>query len=223
MRNLILLIFLLMGLGASAQVFLPGKLITTDGDTLVGLVAEQGGITWSFKETKNGAVSIYTRRQVVGFERKDEKYEEHEIEVLRANFPERVKDFLLVVEEGQVRLLRYDGTGLFGSSHIGYYLHEKGMLNPLRVNVDDGNFKVQMRQYFSDHAELADRIKRKELKYANIQEIVQAYNAWYKEQPHDAETPVGEKAPKAAKEKKNQQTEPEEDPLRDREEESKEN
>lgn len=215
---------MLIGLGASAQVFLPGKLITTDGDTLVGLVAEQGGITWSFKESKNGAERIFTRRQVAGFERKDEKYEEHEVEVLRAKFPERVKDFLLVVEEGQVRLLRYDGTGLFGSSHVGYYLHEKGMARPLRVNMDDANFKVQMRQYFSDYQELADRIKRKELTYANIQEIVQTYNAWYKTQPHDAEMPVGEKAPaKKPKEKKSQQSETEDDPLKGGEEESKEN
>lgn len=205
MRNFICLIILLAGLDLQAQVFLPGKLMTTDGDTLVGLVAEQGGITWSFKESKNSAVRIFTRRQVVGFQRKDERYEEHVVEVLRGKFPERVKDFLLVVEEGQVRLLRYDGVGLFGSDHTSYYLHEKDMGSPLRVNVDPGNFKVQMRQYFGDHEELATRIKNKELGYDKIQEIVQLYNAWYKDQPHDDELkPKAEDAPaeKPEKEKK---------------------
>ncbi len=201
MRYTLVLIFLLLALGLEAQVFLPGKLVTTDGDTLVGLVAEQGGITWSYKESKNAPERIYSRRQVLAFERKDEKYEEHEVEVLRANFPERVKDFLLVVEEGQVRLLRYDGKGLFGSDHVGYYLHEKGMVMPLRVNKDEANFKVQMRQYFSDFPELADRIKHKELMYANIQEIVQMYNAWFKMQPAPEKSDAPQKAPKEKKTK----------------------
>ena len=205
MRNFICLIILLAGLDLQAQVFLPGKLMTSEGDTLVGFVAEQGGITWSFKESKNGVVRIFTRRQVVGFQRKDERYEEHTVEVLRGKFPERVKDFLLVVEEGQVRLLRYDGVGIFGSDHTCYFLHEKDMASPLRINVDPANFRVQMRQYFGDYAELAEKIKSKELGYEKIQEIVQLYNSWYKLQPHDDEFKPVDKEPnveKPAKEKK---------------------
>jgi hypothetical protein len=207
MRQYMVTVFLLLGLGLQAQVYLPGKLVTTDGDTLVGFVSEQGGITWGFRETKNGPERLYTRRQVLAFERKDEKYEEYQIEVLRGKFPERVKDFLLVVEEGQVRLLRYDGKGLFNSSHTGYYLHEKGMRFPIRVNVDEVNFKVQMRQYFSDFEDLANKIKSKELKYENIQQIVQMYNSWYAQQPHDDEFKPGDaskpaKAPKEPKRSK---------------------
>lgn len=218
MRQFTIAIFLLLGLGLQAQVFLPGKLITADGDTLVGLVAEQGGITWSYRAAKNEPVSIYTRRQVVGFERQDEKYEEHLVEVLRGKFPERVKDFLLVVEEGQVRLLRYDGVGIFGSDHVGYYLHEKGMGMPLRVNLDDHNFKVQMYQYFSDYPELANRIKSKELQYDKIQEIVQIFNAWYKLQPKQAPVAPAKKAPKEPKGKK-----VESEPMMENSDESKEN
>ena len=221
MRQFTTAIFLLLGLGLHAQVFLPGKLITADGDTLVGLVAEQGGITWSYRAGKNEPVSIYTRRQVVGFQRQDEHYEEHLIEVLRGKFPERVKDFLLVVEEGQVRLLRYDGTGIFGSEHVGYYLHEKGMSMPLRVNVDDHNFKVQMSQYFSDYPELADRIKGKELQYDKIQEIVQIFNAWYKLQPKKESAPANTDPAKAPKEKKAKKVES--DPMMENSDESKEN
>lgn len=210
MRYLIGFIFLLTAAGLQAQVFLPGKLITTDGDTLVGLVAEQGGITWSYKETKNSPERIYTRRQVLGFERKDEKYEEHEVEVLRGKFPERVKDFLLVVEEGQVRLLRYDGKGIFGSDHTCYYLHEQEMLNPLRVNTDPANFKTQMKQYFSDYPELVAKIKSKELGYDQLQSIVQLYNSWYAQQPH-AENPELAPKPKKAKAPKPSKVEAEED------------
>lgn len=206
-------------MGIEAQVFLPGKLMTSDGDTLVGFVAEQGGITWSFKESKNGVVSIFTRRQVVGFERKDEKYEEHEVEVLRGKFPERVTDFLLVVEEGQVRLLRYDGNDLFGKPHTCYFLHEKDMATPLRVNVDPGNFRVQMRQYFGDYAELAQRIKSKELGYEKVQEIVQTYNTWYKSQPHDDEF---KSEPSPANEKPKKEPKPKKEKLESDEEESKE-
>jgi hypothetical protein len=220
------LTFLLLGLEMQAQVFLPGKLITTDGDTLVGLVSEQGGVTWGYKESKNSAEHIYTRRQVVGFERRDEKYEEYEVEVLRGKFPERVKDFLLVVEEGQVRLLRYDGKGIHNSDHVCYYLHEKGMHMPLRINVDEGNFKVQMRQYFSDYPELAARIKSKELKYENVQEIVTTYNTWYASQPHPDEfkpEAAPAKAPKEPKAPKQPKEKIESDPMQDSDEKSKEN
>jgi hypothetical protein len=211
MRYSIGLILLLLGMNLQAQVFLPGKLYTTDGDTLVGLVAESGGITWSFKESKNAAEHIYTRRQILGFERRDERYEEHQVEVLRGKFPERVKDFLLVVEEGQVRLLRYDGKGILGGEHTCYFLHEKEMAVPLRVNVDPSNFKVQMRQYFGDYPELADRIKSKELGYENIQEIVQSYNTWYKDQPHTDEFHPEEASTesKGVKEKKPKKEKPE--------------
>lgn len=195
---------MVFGLAVQAQVFLPGKLMTTDGDTFVGLVAEQGGITWSFKEQKNSPVRIFTRRQIAGFQRRDERYEEHEVEVLRGKFPERVTDFLLVVEEGQVRLLRYDGNDLFGKPHTCYFLHEKEMAVPLRINVDPRNFSVQMRQYFGDYPELAQRIKSKELGYDKVQEIVQLYNTWYKDQPHDNEfksepSPSADKPAKEAK------------------------
>ena len=220
MRQFLFLVFCSFCLSLQAQVFLPGKLMTTDGDTLVGFVAEQGGITWSFKESKNGAVRIFSRRQVVGFERKDERYEEHEVEVLRGKFPERVTDFLLVVEEGQVRLLRYDGNDLFGKPHTTYFLHEQDMAVPLRVNVDPGNFKVQMRQYFGDYAALAQRIKSKELGYDKVQEIVQTYNAWYKDQPHDNEfksepSPDKEKPVKEKKPKKEKPESEEDDPKED--------
>jgi hypothetical protein len=206
MRNFICLIILLAGLDLQAQVFLPGKLMTSEGDTLVGFVAEQGGITWSFKETKNGVVRIFTRRQVVGFQRKDERYEEHTVEVLRGKFPERVKDFLLVVEEGQVRTSQLRRRRHFWQRPYLLFFARKGHGDaPLRINVDPANFKVQIRQYFSDYPELAAKIKSKELGYEKIQEIVQLYNSWYKLQPHDDESKPVDKEPdveKPAKEKK---------------------
>lgn len=202
MRQYFFLLLLIgMGSAASAQVYLPGKLVTADGDTLEGLVAEQGGITFGYRKDKNAPERIYQRKEVVAYVRKDEHFEEHTVEVLRGKFPERVKDYLTVKVEGQVRLLQYEGKAILGGEYIGLYLHEHGMEMPQRVNMDPGNFRKQMSVYFGDYAELAARIKSKELTYANTEEIVKLYNAWYAQQDHSDEAQPQPKPEKAKKEK----------------------
>ena len=165
-----------------------GKLVTQEGDTLEGLIAFQGKDKFAFKADKNSGRSFFDRDELMGFEIDDERYQQHIVEVIRGNFPEKVKTFLLVVEEGPVTLLEYKGPGIFGSKeHVNYYVHMGEQ--PRRVNRNPGNFKKTMRHYFGDCEELAARIKSKELGYDNLKEIVTQYNEWHAKQPVPADNP----------------------------------
>lgn len=200
MRYIICLfgLFILLSQSLTAQVFRPGRLVTNQGDTLIGLVANGAAETIAYKKSKNAPQQVFQRKEIVGFNFDGHDYEEHVFEVLRAKFPERIQDYLKVLmSDGQVRLLQYEGKGLFNSDHVGYYLMEEGMDVPLRVNEDPRNFKTQMSQYFADYPELSKKIKNKELGYEQLPAIVAMFNNWY------AELPIPEPAPeKPQKEKK---------------------
>lgn len=204
MRNIFcFFILLLVAQAASAQVFRPGRLVVMNGDTLNGLVANGAAETMVFKESKNAPQQIFQRKEILAFNFDGYDYEEHVIEVLRAKFPERVKDYLkILIDGGQVRLLQYEGKGLFNSTHVAYYLHEKGMEVPLRVNQDPRNFKVQMSLYFADYPELVAKIKSKELGYEQMPAIVTIFNDWYAMQPQPEPTPEMPKKEKKVKTKK---------------------
>ena len=194
-------LFFLLGLSLNAQVFRSGRLVTNKGDTLTGLVANGAAETIAFKKSKNAAQQVFQRKEIVGYNFDGYNYEEHIFEVLRAKFPERIKEYLKVLMDGgQVRLLQYEGKGLFNSDHVGYYLHEEGMDVPLRVNEDPRNFKTQMSQYFGDYPDLAKKIKNKELTYDQIPVIVAMFNDWYSQLP--IPEPVAEKPKKQKKAKK---------------------
>ena len=208
MRNFIcfLAIVFSLSLSLTAQVFRPGRLLTVRGDTLTGLVAEGAAETMVFKASKNEPQQIFNRKEIVGFMSEGYNYEEHIFEVLRGKFPERIKEYLKVlIDDGQVKLMQFEGKGIFNSNHVGYYLHEEGMDVPLRVNQDPRNFKTQMSQYFADYPELAAKIKSKELGYEQIPAIVAMFNEWYAKLPApavEAVKPVKEKKVKADRKQK---------------------
>ena len=212
-RSILLLICLLASTALNAQMFKPGKLITTDGDTLSGLVAVQGKSTFAFKKDKKGERNLFDLKELASYEVNGEAYVKHVVEVLRGNFPEKTKAYLRVVVTGPISLLEYRGPGIFGKEHVNFYLHH-GDHVPMRVNESKGNFKTTMRHYFSDYAELSEKIRTKELGFDNLIEIVVRYNTWYAEQPVLEEEvvekkPKKEKKPPKEKKKKEKATESE--------------
>lgn len=189
---LLLMLMLLFAVGTQAQVFKEGVIVTKEGDTLTGLVANNDEKTMTFKEDKHGTSRIIAKKEISAFRTDTTTYVKHTIEVLRGNFPEKVEDFLLVVIDGPVQLLEYKGKSLFGSEHMNYYLLTAGQV-PYRVNTDEGNFRKTMKWYFEEYAELAQRIKNKELGYDNLHEIVNTFNTWFIEnRPAEEEAPAEE-------------------------------
>lgn len=162
---------------AKAQMFQEGMIITREGDSLIGLVAHHNETTMAYKPEKSAAQKLYPLKEVVGYTIADQAYEQHVVEVLRGNFPERVEAYLKVVVDGPLRLLELNSKGLFGSEHENYYLIAGDEI-PIRVNKSEGNFKATMRHYFAEHEELSTKIRKKELGYTDLVEIVNTYNAW---------------------------------------------
>ena len=163
---------------ADAQLFREGRLVTTDGDTLEGFVAPQTDNTFAYKPSKKGPKSLYHIRDLAGYQLGEDDFEQHTVEVIRKNFPEKVKSYLRVVKDGPLRLLEYRGQSIYGKEHVNYYLHN-GYDTPYRVNQNPRNFRSTMKQYFSEYSDLASKIKQKEYGYDNLEQIVEEYNAWY--------------------------------------------
>ncbi|MEM6269811.1 MAG: hypothetical protein AAF998_10255 [Bacteroidota bacterium] len=184
MRFYLLATLLLLSSAGWSQLFQPGRLITHAGDTLNGLVAVQSDNTFAYKPRKKGPRSLYHTRELSGYQIGEEDFEEYEVEVIRKNFPEKVKSYLRVVEDGPLRLLEYRGPNIYGKEHVNYYLHN-GYDAPYRVNRNPGNFKRTLKSYFAEVPALAEKIKQKEYQYGNLIEIVQEYNAWYIEREKD--------------------------------------
>jgi hypothetical protein len=197
MKNGLLLILFLgcLLLPCSAQMFESGMLVTREGDSLLGYVSKATDNTFAYKKDKNAAQTFYKIKEIATFAANNEVYEQHVVEALRNDFPEVLEVFLLVIVDGPVRLLEYKGKGLFGNDHINYYLHY-GKEVPYRVNRSKGYFKTTMKNYFSDYEELSTRIKKKELGYDNLIEIVNTYNSWCivkaAEEAAKKETPASE-------------------------------
>ena len=177
-----------------AQNYEQGVIITHAGDTLKGLVAKYDALTMAFKKERNSAQDLVPMKEILGYTYEGDDYEEYEIEVIRNNFPEKVKAYLRVVLDGPpLRLLEYRGKGLFGSEHVGFYLHHDQEV-PYRVNRNPSNFKQSMKLYFHENKELAMKIRKGELTYDNLVEIVTSFNAWYMAQEPEPQEKQEDKA-----------------------------
>lgn len=186
-----LLVLALLFSSAQAQVFKKGSLITHEGDTLSGLVAAQSDNTFVYKPNKKGSRSIYHVKDLAGYQLEDDVFQQHNVEVLRGNFPERVKAYLRVVEDGSLMLLEYTGPSIYGGEHVNYYLYN-GSDAPYRVNQNKSNFRSTMKLYFREVGDLAQKIKSKEYGYDNLEEIVREYNAWFIEREKNSPTEPAE-------------------------------
>lgn len=177
-QGLLLIAFVgLCLLQCPAQMFESGMLVTREGDSLLGYVARATENSFAYKKDKNASQTFYKDKEVAAYAINNQVYEQHVVEALRTDFPEILEVFLMVIVDGPVRLLEFQGKGLFGNDHINYYLQRNGE-TPYRVNRSKGYFKTTMKYYFSDYPELAERFKKKELGYDDLVEAVNTYNGW---------------------------------------------
>jgi hypothetical protein len=182
-----LLVLVLLFSSAHAQIFKSGALVTHDGDTLRGLVAAQSDNTFVYKPDKKGDRSIYHVDDLAGYQLDDDVFQQHSVEVLRGNFPERVTAYLRVVEDGPLMLLEYTGPSIYGGSHVNYYFYN-GSDKPYRINQNPRNFRSTMKLYFRENEELAQKIKSKEYGYDNLKQIAKEYNEWFIEREKNSPT-----------------------------------
>ena len=91
-----------------------------------------------------------------------------------APFPKapKVRFFADIAVEGQVRLLYYG----FKKK---YYLMRKGTTEVVKIK--KLSFRKQLMHFFQDFDELREDLKKKRLKYGQIETAVTRYNTWYVE------------------------------------------
>ncbi len=86
--------------------------------------------------------------------------------------------FMQQVKTGQLTLYRKYSVDDIGLETYRYYMALNG---EKMLKVKEGNFRKKVSEYVSDYPELQNRILCKELRYKNIQSVVNQYNKWYSE------------------------------------------
>jgi len=84
----------------------------------------------------------------------------------------KVRFFADIAVEGQARLLYYG----FKKK---YYLNRKGTTEAIKIK--KLSFRKQLMHFFQDFDELREDLKKKRLKYGQIETAVTRYNTWYVE------------------------------------------
>lgn len=184
-RLVLLTVFVSLANLSHGQHFQPGNLVTQEGDTIVGLVAYATSDNMVFKENKKAHKKFYKRDQLDSFTFGESSFEKHKVEVLMGKFPEIRKVFLTVEVSGYLKLMVYEGKGLMGGTHTNRFLYHVNSEYPWRVPHTERAFKNQASRYFSEHKELSQRIKSKDLAYDQLAEIVEIYNEWIANNPVD--------------------------------------
>ncbi|MCD4735783.1 MAG: hypothetical protein K8R53_07040, partial [Bacteroidales bacterium] len=165
-----------------------GYIILEKGDTIHGeLVVQSDVSSCNYVALKNqdGEILDFKKKEVKAYKRGSEEFVKKEYQI-----PGRLgitKGYLKVLEKGEVILyeLKYSNNamgpnGTFYhnvSTGTAYFLEKENTF----FRVKKSGFKRNMALYFADNAELSRKIKEKELKYRNIQQIVQIYNKELKE------------------------------------------
>ncbi len=80
--------------------------------------------------------------------------------------------FAEIVVDGQVRLMYY-------AFKKQYYIRRKGSVETVKINKK--GFKKQMMDFFQDFDDLHRDIKKKRIKYEQLETAVSRYNTWYAE------------------------------------------
>lgn len=162
-----------------AQQFVPGDLITLDGDTMSGLVAKATGGNYAYKANTHAEKNYFKEEALSGYSMGNERYERHLVDVLMGRFPERRNVFCKVLVYGPVKLLEYTGGGIVGGgTFTNHFLEHVDAEMPFRVPPGDKAFRSQMSMYFEECEELAAKIKSRELGYDQLSDLVLEYNNW---------------------------------------------
>ena len=181
MKQIILLCIGMLWFGSMVhgQKYFDGNLVLETGDTLVGLVGNGPNETFAFRKDMKTKPIYRKLEEVVGYQFDDEVYRKYFVEVQMGNFPEHRVVFLKVMVEGIITLYEYNGKGLLRGDFTNHFLHHPGQDVPFRVPTNKRYFKQELKNYFRDNEEIAEKIKSKEYGYDQLVEIVVKFNQWY--------------------------------------------
>lgn len=84
----------------------------------------------------------------------------------------KVRFFAEIVVDGQARLLYY-------SFKKNYFIKRRGSTEAVKIK--KGTFRKQMMRFFQDFDDLRRAVKKKEIKYEQLETAVAKYNSWYEE------------------------------------------
>ncbi|UOQ50900.1 hypothetical protein [Hymenobacter cellulosivorans] len=190
-------------LTATAQVFEPGLLVTTAGDTVRGEIEnafwEANPSSVRFRPTADAAITSYSPAQLRSFQLATGRYFRTETLPIdrsaetRTQFlqrfvastqqPETV--FAEVLVDGPAPLLRYVIPGIVHffvrRENQGYLeLTERKYIDQdkqgRRVIVDGNRYRIQLQQYFGDCPAAVQQVAKAQYTPADLAAVVQAYN-----------------------------------------------
>ena len=171
-----------------------GYIITLQNDTIHGKIRDRFGIRLQIAPSKinfidsKGTIIKYLPKDIKGYS----KAGIIDYLTIQDDFG---KNFAKLIVDGDVKLLTIkksgtrmastpNSTGGFTTTQSSYsndvyYLYNTKTSNTTKVYQLD--FKNQMTDYFSDYDKLKNMILNKELRYSDLEVIVETYNKWKKE------------------------------------------
>ncbi|NVO10032.1 MAG: hypothetical protein HXX16_08745 [Bacteroidales bacterium] len=197
MKRTLSIIYILLSLSTltiAQKNFCEGYIITLNNDTIRGKVKDNFPFRLTGAPKKisfideSGVEKSYLPKHIRGYSKADiANYVSIDI-----GFG---KDFAKIIIDGEVSLLSYESTmnnssftpngGAGGgtwshstSSTESFFLYrkKKGSI----VEVTRFGFRELLAEYFSDYTELKEMIEKKELRYSDLEIIVEKYNRWKK-------------------------------------------
>ena len=188
--GIILLLVLTFSLGYGQKNYSDGYIITHQNDTIHGKVKDQFGVQLILASPKikfidsSGSIKKLRPRDIKGYS----KAGIIDYVTIQENLS---KNFARVVVDGDIKLLVIQkvstymtasptgpGTapGFRTQASTVYYLYQSNTSETQRVSAL--SFKKDMASYFADHDQLKNMILNKELRFKDLEIIVETYNEW---------------------------------------------
>lgn len=189
-KFLVFLVFACFSISLQAQKnYTEGYIITLNNDTIRGKVKDRFPFRFKLAAKKisfidsTGIEKDYLPKDIAGYSKAD-----------IANYLSIdmtfSKEFARIIVDGYITLVSFKSEGAtstmnanggmtFGSySNETFYLYDR--ITKITTEVSSIGFKDAMADYFSDFPKLKEMIINKELRYADLEIIVEKYNRWKK-------------------------------------------
>lgn len=181
--GLCLLILILLASVSSSfgQHWQEGYVVTYENDTLRGYIKK----FWPYTTQRSSAIVEFKTEKGARsefFEPDDAKAYKRGEDLFVSGLSREFYAFLQIEESGDMRLLRYSGInhlssprGRFSLTFTRYYLARQATPQHLK-KVRKENFTLDMSRFFRDMPELSQQIRTRQLRYRDLDHIVEAYN-----------------------------------------------
>jgi hypothetical protein len=161
-----------------------GKIILNNAKELIGLVKITKGDDLKFKENEDSKVIEYDKKEVSKFEFNTnegvQKYVYAQtVNLNKDNNNNKYPKLLKVIIEGKVSLFEYYTVTYNNIGLTSYYVKKESDIFPIFYyggGLHRQKFIPFVSEYFKDCETLVDKVKNKELKHNQFEEVVQYYN-----------------------------------------------